>query len=100
MVFQLFGLRRLAQADQVAAARAEVLELTVSVVQAEVVAAEATESEKATTRTLEERAVFGVVIPQAEQLTVAQQQAQDHKVLIDYSGVVTAVEGVAVKTQE
>ena len=35
MVFQLFGLRRLAQADQVAAARAEVLELTVSVVQAE-----------------------------------------------------------------
>ena len=38
MGFQLFGLRRLVQADQVAVARVEVLEPTVSVVQAEVAA--------------------------------------------------------------
>ena len=67
---------------------------------AEVEAGVATESEKATTRTLAEMVVFGVAIPQAARLTVVRRQAQDHKVLIDYSGVVTAVEGVAVKTLE
>ena len=38
MVFQLYGLKRLVQGVQVAVARAETLGLTVSVVQAEVVA--------------------------------------------------------------
>ena len=67
---------------------------------AEVEAVVATESEKATTRTLAEMVVFGVAIPQAEQLTVAQQQAQALKALTDYSGVVTAVEVAVAKTLE
>ena len=60
--------------------------------------AQATVAEKVTTKTQVEMVAFGVVIPQAEQLTVAQQQAQALKVLTDYSGVVTVAEGEAVKT--
>jgi len=66
--------------------------------QAEVVVV--TESEKAMTRTLAEMEVFGVVIPQAEQPTVAQQQAQALKALTAYMDAVTAVEVVEARIQE
>jgi len=59
-----------------------------------------TESEKAMTKTLAEMEVFGVAIPQAEQPTVAQQQAQALKALTAYMDAVTAVEVVEARIQE
>lgn len=65
---------------------------------AEGAVAQATVAEKGTTRTLAEMVACGVVMTEVAQETVAQQQAQALKVLTDYSDVVTAAEGAAVKT--